>query len=132
MLTPVQRAITLWEEADGLHGCFSIRESALGDEVLADLHDGYLPACSIGFRPTSIGRGPSGESVVLAGDLREVSLLPIGAYDSARVLALRRATDRPGVWMPRPPTAPPSAAARTSSTPRWVAPIRGKLGTLRL
>ena len=138
----------LWEEADGLHGTFIVRESALGDEALADIMDGYLPACSVGFKPTTVGRGQQGETIVMAGDLREVSLLPIGAYDSAKVLALRRPTDRPGVWMPRPVSAaraavPSGTAARASSTlrsaesndsagPRWTAPVRGKLGTLKL
>ena len=98
---PIGRAVALWEETDGLHGTFIVRESALGDEVLADVLDGYLPACSVGFKPTTVGRGQQGETVVMAGDLREVSLLPIGAYDSAKVLALRRPTDQPGLWMPR-------------------------------
>ena len=135
---PIGRAVALWEETDGLHGTFIVRESALGDEVLADVLDGYLPACSVGFKPTTVGRGQQGETVVMAGDLREVSLLPIGAYDSAKVLALRRPTDQPGHWMPRTSAAPTElssttwSAARTSSTPRWLAPVRGKLGTLRL
>ena len=128
-LHPVGRAFALWEEADGLHGTFRIRESALGDEVLADLHDGYLPACSVGFRPTTVGRGPKGETVVMAGDLREVSLLPIGAYDSARVLALRNATDRPGTWSPR--LLSRMSTTDDVATSPWLTG-RGRLGTIKL
>ena len=69
---PIGRAVALWEETDGLHGTFIVRESAHGDEALADIMDGYLPACSVGFKPTTVGRGQQGETVVMAGDLREV------------------------------------------------------------
>lgn len=135
---PIGRAVALWEERDGLHGTFIVRESALGDEALADVLDGYANACSVGFRPMTSGRGQQGETVVMAADLKEVSLLTLGAYDSARVLAVRRPTDQPGVSMSRlvrmemESPSPSSAAARTSSPLRSAPPARGKLGTLRL
>lgn len=89
---PVGRSVSFSDEADGLHGTFQIRESVLGDEVLADLKEGYLPAMSIGFRALQTRRGSNGETEIVEGMLKEVSLLPMGAYDSARVLALRSAS----------------------------------------
>jgi HK97 family phage prohead protease len=89
---PVGKAVEFTDEADGLHGTFEIRQSVLGDDTLSDLREGYLPAMSVGFRPLQTRRGPNGETEVVEGMLKEVSLLPIGAYDSARVLALRSPT----------------------------------------
>jgi HK97 family phage prohead protease len=86
---PIGKALGFTEEADGLHGTFHIRENLLGDEVMADLREGYLPAMSIGFRAIQTRRGPNGETEVVEGMLKEVSILPLGAYDGARVLALR-------------------------------------------
>lgn len=92
---PIGRAVALWEEPDGLHGTFQIRENHDGDLALADIVDGYLPACSIGFRPVEARPGAQGETVIIRGQLKEVSLLPMGAYDGARVLALRNAHNAP-------------------------------------
>lgn len=88
---PVGRAVAFADQPDGLHGSFRVRSSQLGDEVLDDLREGYLPAMSIGFKPVQTRRGRNGETEVVEGMLKEVSLLPIGAYDGARVLALREA-----------------------------------------
>lgn len=94
----IGHCVSLSDQPDGLHGTFRIRATAAGDGVLADLLDNCLPAMSIGFRPVELGRGPSGETVVIKGQLKEVSVLPIAAYDGARVLSLRgaqRAPERP-------------------------------------
>lgn len=88
---PIGRAVTFTEETDGLHGTFQIRQNVLGDEIMDDLREGYLPAMSVGFRAIQTRRGPGGETEVVEGQLKEVSILPIGAYDGARVLALRSA-----------------------------------------
>jgi HK97 family phage prohead protease len=90
---PVGRAVSFSDQPDGLHGSFKIRASILGDEVLSDLREGYLPAMSIGFKPLQTRRGRNGETEIVEGMLKEVSLLPIGAYDGARVLALRGPID---------------------------------------
>jgi len=90
---PVGRAVALSDEADGLYGTFQIRKSTLGDETLRDLEEGYLPAMSVGFRPVQVRRGRDGETEVVEGQLKEVSLLSIGAYEGAKVLALREAYD---------------------------------------
>jgi len=86
---PVGRAVGFVDETDGLHGTFKIRESVLGDEALADLREGYLPALSVGFRPIQTRRAQDGATEVVEGALMEVSLVALGAYDGARVLAVR-------------------------------------------
>lgn len=86
---PVGRAVSFADEADGLHGTFRIRESVLGDETLADLREGYLPHMSVGFRPINTRRAGDGAIEVVEGALMEVSLVALGAYDNARVLAVR-------------------------------------------
>jgi len=106
---PVGRAVTFSDEPDGLHGTFQIRTSLLGDETLADVREGYLPGMSVGFRPLQTRRGAAGETEVVEAQLMEVSLVAIGAYDSARVLALREAADvaPPPVWIGAPPPVMP-------------------------
>jgi HK97 family phage prohead protease len=88
---PVGRAVSFSDQPDGLHGSFQVRRSVLGDEVLSDLREGYLPAMSVGFKPVQVRRGKDGETEIVEGQLKEVSLLPIGAYEGARVLQLRGA-----------------------------------------
>jgi HK97 family phage prohead protease len=88
---PVGRAVSFADEPDGLHASFHIRESVLGDETIADLKDGYLPGLSVGFRPLQTRRGSAGETEIIEGQLMECSLVPMAAYDGARVLALRSA-----------------------------------------
>jgi HK97 family phage prohead protease len=68
-----------------------VRASVLGDETLADVREGYLPALSVGFKPLQTRRGRDGATEVVAGQLMEVSLVALGAYDGAHVLAVRTA-----------------------------------------
>lgn len=85
---------TEWqEEPDGLLGSFHVRSAPLGDEVLAELRDGYLPGMSCGFRPIKTRRGRDGVTEVVEAALMEVSLVSIPAYDGAEVLALRHKAD---------------------------------------
>lgn len=90
---PVGRAVAFEDRPDGLYGSFQIRRSVLGDETISDLREGFLPAMSVGFRPVQVRRGKDGETEIVEGQLKEVSLLSIGAYEGARVLALREAYD---------------------------------------
>lgn len=88
---PVGKAVSFEDRPDGLYGSFRVRSSVLGDEVLSDVAEGYLPAMSIGFKPVQARRGGNGETEIVEAQLKEVSLLPIGAYEGARVLAMREA-----------------------------------------
>lgn len=109
---PVGRAVDFRDEPDGLHGSFQIRESVLGDDTLADLRDGYLPGMSVGFRALQTRRGTDGAVEVVEGQLIEVSLVALSAYEGARVLALRSYY---------PPTAPAQIPVDLSPVmPAWV------------
>ena len=73
-------------------GCwaqFRIAATAAGDAVLAEVHEGMLDAFSVGFLPKRETRGADGAREVIEAQLHEVSLCPMGAYDGARVLAMR-------------------------------------------
>lgn len=79
-----------WEEGpDGLRGTFRIRDDQKGDEVLTDCREGYLPAMSVAFAPTRRTTGQDGVVEILEARLHEVSLVAVGAYDGAQVLAVR-------------------------------------------
>ena len=60
-----------------------------GDALLAEVGDGLLDAFSVGFQPIRTQRGADGAREILEARLHEVSIAPIGAYDGARVLAMR-------------------------------------------
>jgi HK97 family phage prohead protease len=73
-------------------GCwaqFRIAATAAGDAVLAEVREGMLDAFSVGFLPKRETRGTDGAREIIEAQLHEVSLCPIGAYDGARVLAMR-------------------------------------------
>ncbi len=73
-------------------GCwaqFRIAATAAGDEVLSEAREGMLDAFSVGFLPKRETRGADGAREIIEAQLHEVSLCPIGAYDGARVLAMR-------------------------------------------
>jgi len=73
-------------------GCwaqFRIAATPPGDDVLAEVGEGMLDAFSVGFRPVRTRRGGDGAREIVEAALHEVSIAPIGAYDGARVLAVR-------------------------------------------
>jgi uncharacterized protein len=81
---------TGWEDTDaGLVGMFHIRDDDDGDRTLRHAADGYLSAMSVGFEPVRHRRGPDGAVEVLEGRLHEVSLVAVGAYMGAQVMAVR-------------------------------------------
>jgi HK97 family phage prohead protease len=88
---PIGRTTKFEDRADGLAATFHIRESVLGDQALTDVREGYLPGLSVGFRPLQARRASDGATEIVEGQLMEVSLVPIAAYDGARVLAVRTA-----------------------------------------
>jgi HK97 family phage prohead protease len=73
-------------------GCwaqFRIANTPAGDAVLNEAREGMLDAFSVGFLPKRQVRGADGAREVIEAQLHEVSLVPMGAYDGARVLAMR-------------------------------------------
>lgn len=80
-------------KANNEAGCwaqFRIAATAAGDDVLAEVREGMLDSFSVGFLPKREVRGADGAREVIEAQLHEVSLCPIGAYDGARVLAMRQ------------------------------------------
>jgi HK97 family phage prohead protease len=85
---------------EGCWGSFRVRSGPDGDELLSDIVEGLLDGFSIGFQAKQERRSPDGVREVVEAALHEVSLVPIAAYDGARVLATRE----PGVdRLPDPP-----------------------------
>ena len=83
---------TGWEDtAGGLIGSFRVREDDDGDRTLRYAADGFLSAMSVGFEPVRHRRGSDGAVEVLEGRLHEVSLVSVGAYMGAQVMAVRSA-----------------------------------------
>jgi hypothetical protein len=73
-------------------GCwaqFRIAATPAGDAVLTEVIEGMLDSFSVGFLPKRETRGTDGAREIIEAQLHEVSLAPIGAYDGARVLAMR-------------------------------------------
>jgi Escherichia/Staphylococcus phage prohead protease len=73
----------------GLWGSWQIANTPAGDAALQEIAEGMLDAFSVGFRPLKVRRGQDGAREVVDAELHEVSLAPLGAYDGARVLAMR-------------------------------------------
>lgn len=86
----------------GLWASYRIAQTPAGDEVLAEIREGVLDSFSIGFRPLQFRNGRDGSREVTEAALHEVSIAPMGAYDGARVLALRTPTDAPALLPPMP------------------------------
>lgn len=74
---------------DGLWASWRIGRTPAGDAALAEVAEGLLDAFSVGFRAIRTGRGADGAREVSEAELLEVQLLPLGAYDGARVLEVR-------------------------------------------
>jgi HK97 family phage prohead protease len=110
------------DRADGLHATMHITRTPLGDETLALAADGVLDV-SIGFSPRGDAWSTDRSKVTRTSCwLHEVSFVPMPAYETATVLAVRQQ-----------PAAVEMAAAR-SATPRldeitgWMAQMRYRDG----
>jgi HK97 family phage prohead protease len=91
---PLGRATLLRPEARGLYGEFHVSRTAAGDEALALVNDGAVDAFSIGFRPIPSGDRWNPERTRVERTevaLREVSLVPWGAYAGAVIEGVRTA-----------------------------------------
>ena len=94
-------AQSLDEAGDGLRGEFRVAPSPAGDQMLALVRDGQLRGMSIGYlagehpddnRRTDASPLPLVERLRVRR-LSEVSLVRVGAYVDAEVLAVRRAAE---------------------------------------
>jgi hypothetical protein len=92
-MIPVGRAVSLdARHADGLYTTWRIANTPAGDQTLEEVREGLLDSFSIGFRTVRAQRGADGAREIVEAELGEVTLLPTGAYDGARVLEVRAPT----------------------------------------
>jgi hypothetical protein len=95
-MVPVGRAVSLdARHADGLYATWRIANTPTGDQTLEEVREGLLDSFSIGFRTVRAQRGADGAREIVEAELGEVTLLPTGAYDGARVLEVRAPTFGP-------------------------------------
>lgn len=98
-MVPIGRAISLdARHPDGLYTTWRIANTPMGDQTLEEVREGLLDSFSVGFRdltPVNKRRGPDGVREIHEAELGEVTLLPTGAYDGARVLEVRAPTFGP-------------------------------------
>lgn len=101
---PLGRATAMEDTAAGLRATFVVSQTRAGDEALTLVRDGALSAVSVGFVPDRDRWNPARTAVTRArAHLLEVSLVAVGAYPAAKVLAVRRLdrTPTPGLSLAR-------------------------------
>lgn len=82
-------AVELAERPDGLYGRFRILRGSDGDKALELAHEGVLGAFSAAMKPLRSTRLRNGVVQRLKVHLDRVSLVRVGAYPEARVMAIR-------------------------------------------
>lgn len=82
---------TIEERDDGVYATFRVHENQDGDKALQLVRDGLLPALSVEFLDLKSLRKPGGIVERVRAHLERVSLVPVGAYAGAEVLAMRAA-----------------------------------------
>lgn len=96
------RATLLREDSAGLYAEFYVSRTRDGDEALELIRDGVLDSLSVGFHPISEDtRSKPGTVRRTEVGLREVSAVNFGAYEGARILAVRSATPIPALTIAR-------------------------------
>lgn len=88
----VGKGIALREELDGLYGSFRAYDDSDGDKALLMVKEGDLDSVSLEFLPKKSERNDAGVVQRLRAHLDAVALCRIGAYASAKVLAVREQT----------------------------------------
>jgi uncharacterized protein len=93
---PLGRATVLREDPGGLYLEARVSQTQAGNEALELLRDGALDAFSVGFSIPTGGERWSQRRThreIVEARLHEVSLVHEGAYEGAKVLAVRQAYD---------------------------------------
>jgi HK97 family phage prohead protease len=99
-------ARSLAETPDGPVGSFRIPDTPFGNEVLAEYREGLLDGISVGFYALEETRDDEGVRVITKARLVEASAVVLGAYQSARVLAVR-SKQAPRFALPKAPRVDP-------------------------
>ena len=89
---PIGRAIRLEETPQGLFGEFRVSRTTAGDEALTLARDGTVDSFSVGFTP--VAHTGDYRSGITRTEVRvnEASLVGFPAYQDAKILAVRSAT----------------------------------------
>jgi HK97 family phage prohead protease len=82
-------ATRLDDRADGLHGTFQLLDDVDGDKAIELVRQGVLSGVSAAFAPIKSRIRADGVVERVKMRLEKVALCRQGAYDDARVLALR-------------------------------------------
>ena len=90
---PIGRVIDSKDTDAGWSITAKISETSRGNEVYTLLKDGVLDRFSIGFMPMEENEDKNGTIVRTKIDVREVSIVPIPAYEGAKVEEVRNAQD---------------------------------------
>jgi HK97 family phage prohead protease len=80
---------TLEDRDDGVYASFRVHENADGDKALMMVREGLLPSMSVEFIDLQPTQPRNGIVERVRCHLDRVSLVPVGAYKGAQVLALR-------------------------------------------
>jgi uncharacterized protein len=100
----IGKAIELRDDALGLWGAWRVSATRDGEDTLALVGDGVLTELSVGFRAGRDHIEPDGTVTRISADLREVSVVPAGAYgEAATILAVRSTEQQDGATTYRPP-----------------------------
>ena len=91
---------------DGLWASFQLARGPRFDDIHDELKQGLLTDLSVGMNVRQERRGADGAREITEAQLAEVSLVPIGAYHGARVLAIR-GVPAEAFDYPHAPPAPP-------------------------
>lgn len=125
--------------AEGLMFEAQIARTTAGDEAVELIKMGALDAVSVGVNPTEFDRDDDGTLVVTAGQLLELSLVAIPAFDAARITEIAAASaaepipdKEPEMTEQTPEVVEAEAPASTvpAVQPIWAAPKVFKLPTL--
>jgi len=90
---PIGRVIESKDTDAGWSITAKISETSRGNEVYTLLKDGVLDRFSIGFMPMEENEDKNGTIVRTKIDVREVSIVPIPAYEGAKVEEVRNAQE---------------------------------------
>jgi hypothetical protein len=103
----VSRVIAHEDRPEGLWARIRVARTPLGDQLLAEIDDGVRDALSVEL--SELEFDAAGD--VTGGRMDFFAHVPVGAYDSARALALAASLAEPGVPVTSPPVpAPPDLA----------------------
>ena len=90
---PIGKVVESKDTDEGWSITAKISETSRGNEVYTLLKDGVLDRFSIGFMPIEENEDKNGTIVRTKIDVREVSIVPIPAYEGAKVEEVRNAQE---------------------------------------